>query len=161
MRIHTNSSELDGRVSELRKLKEVFDQRIDHWTKNPHEDEEQQLLMGAVRSDANAFFERALGSYVQALRNSDATSIEQEFAALDQIGVDGRNVDVQLCGEEPADLLDHPVVRAHRLCVCMPASGDGADASRRAKSCRNSGRSILPLTFFGNASRTIQRDGSM
>ena len=98
MRIHTNSSEIDERISELRKLKETFDQRIDHWTKNPHEDDEQQLLMGAVRSEANTFFERALGSYVQALRNSDATSIEQEFAVLDQIGHSQEDAVLKLVG---------------------------------------------------------------
>ena len=73
----------------------------------------------------------------------DAQRIEQP--GLDEIGIRGGNVDVQLVAEQRAQVANEGCLHSALLW----------------KSCRSRGRSTLPLALRGSVSYACQRDGIM
>ena len=68
-------------------LQASFRERIQYWNDNPHEPPQMALINGEITKHGEAYFKRALGSYLNALRSADPQLIENEFAALQQDAV--------------------------------------------------------------------------
>lgn len=73
---------IEEQINRLRELRKQFDGRIKHWNEDPHEPEQMAVINGDLSKYANAFFDRAIGSYAAALRQGKRADVEKEQALL-------------------------------------------------------------------------------
>jgi methyl-accepting chemotaxis protein len=84
MALKHDSASLEVAASQLQALQSGLRDRVQYWNKNPHEPEQMALINGDISQRGEAFFKRALGSYMAAIRSGDAVAMTAEFNALYQ-----------------------------------------------------------------------------
>lgn len=96
MQTETDQDEIQSQSEHLQMLRSQFDERMQYWKQNPHEDDQNAILFGPLATHANAFFDRALGSYLAALKKGDRALIDNEMLALESDAVKQRQAVDQL-----------------------------------------------------------------
>jgi methyl-accepting chemotaxis protein len=87
LRIDKTEASIVRLAEQLRLQQESFQQRFDYTLKlSTLNSEERGLVSGGISQHATAFFNRALGAYLTALRSGDDNAIDREFRALQEDG---------------------------------------------------------------------------
>ena len=84
MQTEKDAEAIADHADQLRLLRRQFDERIQYWRDNPHEDDQNAILFGDLNNSAQAFFNRALGSYLAALNKGDRALIDTEMQMLEE-----------------------------------------------------------------------------
>lgn len=74
---------IEKEAEQVRKLRREFEERMQYWHQNPHEDDQNAILFGDLNNYAIAFYDRALGSYLTAVKKGDRALIESEMVLLE------------------------------------------------------------------------------
>jgi methyl-accepting chemotaxis protein len=84
MQTEKDQAVIDRQAAQLHELRRQFDERMQYWRANPRADDQNAVLFGDLNSYAVAFFDRALGSYLTALKKGDRVEIDKEMLLLEQ-----------------------------------------------------------------------------
>jgi len=84
MQTEKEMSAINNEAEALAMHRRAFEERIQYWRSNPHEDEQNAILFGDLYNYGEAFFNRALGSYLTAVKSGDRAAIDREMVLLEQ-----------------------------------------------------------------------------
>ncbi|MDP3845336.1 MAG: methyl-accepting chemotaxis protein [Pseudomonas sp.] len=86
LRIDKSEANITRMAEQLRLLQQSFQQRYDYTLTTPLNSQERELIADGISLYAKSFFNRALGTYLTALRSGDESAIDREFRALQEDG---------------------------------------------------------------------------
>jgi methyl-accepting chemotaxis protein len=85
------ADEVQPLLAKLQSLKKDYDDRISFWSHESLNEEVKKVLLGEQKETADRFWDRALGDYVQAVKQGDSVRIHQLVGELQKLYLAHRN----------------------------------------------------------------------